>query len=122
MDTSEKNKCYFRWGECSQGASGSHLCMSDPNHTGLHGCVDCGVVYLRKRPEVINLTFSDQPKAEPFRFQPMRGDEVERWLKVWRDHFPDDEMRQTIDDMLEDYREHADTGTPLDAIIERGKM
>jgi hypothetical protein len=57
------------------------------------------------------------------RHEPHRGDEVERWLTGWRDAFPADGLGvhlivwQTIDDMVEDYRVHADTGTPLDAEV-----
>lgn len=48
---------------------------------------------------------------------PRRGSAVEAWIKSWRDAFADDESDlrwQTLDDMLDDYREHADTNTPLD--------
>jgi hypothetical protein len=127
MDTSGKtDECNWEWGDrlTRRGTSDiahTHRCAALPEHEGLHACTYCGVVHLTRRPAV-HLTFSDQPRAQPIRFQPMRGDEVERWLKAWRDRFPDDEMRQTIDDILEDYREHADTGTPLDAEIKRGKL
>ena len=52
--------------------------------------------------------------------QPRRGDDVATWLKKWRDQFPKrnkngfaNERYQVLDDLLDDYRLHADTGTPL---------
>lgn len=46
-------------------------------------------------------------------------DDVEVWLKVHRDrHSPDDvfslEVRAGIDEMLDDFRDHKASGTPLD--------
>lgn len=57
-----------------------------------------------------------------------RGDEVEAWLKRRRDKFPkpdrywaeSDLQWSTLDDLLDAYREHADTGTPLSEEIEDG--
>lgn len=54
--------------------------------------------------------------------EPRRGDEVERWLLGWRDSLSDltyaeREAKATIDDMIDDYRLHADTGTPLDTEV-----
>lgn len=56
--------------------------------------------------------------------QPHRGSDVEAWIKRHRDehgnlsaNYPTDEWR-AIDNMLDDYREHADTGTPLDREVE----
>jgi hypothetical protein len=56
------------------------------------------------------------------RYEPHRGDEVERWLKGWRDSFREDVPEElpfwtVLDDALDDYRLHADTGTPLDAEV-----
>jgi hypothetical protein len=49
---------------------------------------------------------------------PARGDTVETWLKAQRDRFEDHYGRlpgwYQIDDVLDQYRLHADTGTPLD--------
>jgi hypothetical protein len=51
--------------------------------------------------------------------QARRGDEVEAWLKRQRD-----ERRKlsagwmALDDALDDYRLHADTGTPLGEKVE----
>lgn len=45
---------------------------------------------------------------------PRRGDDVEQWLKRERDLCArDNEQWHCLDFMLEDYRLHADTGTPL---------
>jgi len=52
--------------------------------------------------------------------EPRRGDDVDRWLKRWRDRYREDGGEWepiaygAIDDMLDDYRLHAGTGTPLD--------
>jgi hypothetical protein len=51
--------------------------------------------------------------------RPQRGDAVEAWLKQQRDqygwHGTNDATRwNTLDRLLDDYRLHADTGTPLD--------
>jgi hypothetical protein len=52
---------------------------------------------------------------------PQRGDEVERWLKAFRDGLsPVSDDWHTVDWLLDNYREHADTGTPLDAVVNRG--
>jgi hypothetical protein len=48
----------------------------------------------------------------PGDFQPRRGDDVEAWLRQWRDQYADDAWR-ALDDALDDYRLHADTGAPL---------
>jgi hypothetical protein len=49
--------------------------------------------------------------------QPARGDHVETWLKGQRDALEDGYGRlpawYALDDLLDDYRLHADTGTPL---------
>lgn len=45
---------------------------------------------------------------------PRRGDHVEAWLKGRRDALPkEDGLWWYLDDMLDDYRLHADTSTPL---------
>lgn len=55
-------------------------------------------------------------RQEPAAFTPARGDAVEAWLRAHRDSYDRDHDRQwpAIDEMLDDYRLHADTGTPLD--------
>lgn len=49
--------------------------------------------------------------------QPRRGDHIEAWLKTQRDLHRDAQGPtcgwQHLDDLLDDYRLHADTGTPL---------
>ena len=51
--------------------------------------------------------------------QPKRGDDVETWLKKWRDDaFAEfDTVYWTIDAMLDEYRLRADTGLTLDRPI-----
>lgn len=56
--------------------------------------------------------------------QAKRGDEVEAWLKRLRDQHHNQASGYTgdpwwlLDDALEDYRLHADTGTPLSEDVE----
>lgn len=50
--------------------------------------------------------------------QPRRGDDVETWLKRERDKHVDNDGNELpyywpIDDLLDDYRLHSDTGVPL---------
>lgn len=53
---------------------------------------------------------------------PSRDDAIVEWLRRWRDRYDDDTKRFNdfgspywlLDSMLDDYRLHADTGTPLD--------
>lgn len=46
---------------------------------------------------------------------PRRRDQVERWLKAQRDAAYGQPLQwETIDSLLDDYRLHADTRTPLD--------
>jgi len=55
--------------------------------------------------------------AEPFKAK--RGDEVEAWLKKARDQFSDSRTEyEAVDDLLDDYRAHADYGTPLSEVVE----
>jgi hypothetical protein len=53
-----------------------------------------------------------RPQA-PARHQARRGDDVEAWLKGWRDLLGGDPWL-AVNGLLDDYRLHADTGTPLD--------
>lgn len=54
---------------------------------------------------------------------PRRGDEVEAWIKRTRDSYCSPGLEYegcgqawyALDDLLDDYRLHADTGTSLDA-------
>lgn len=57
------------------------------------------------------------------RHKPRRGSDVAAWLKEWRDHSmfsTDDQSRSVIDSLLDDYRLHADTVTPLDQVVVDG--
>lgn len=53
-------------------------------------------------------------------YQPERGDAVEAWIKRHRDSYGSqvDDAWRVLDDLLDDYREHADTGTPLDREVQ----
>jgi hypothetical protein len=47
-------------------------------------------------------------------FRPMRGDDVEAWIKRRRDELPRNlDEWDTLDYLLDNYRLHADLGTPL---------
>lgn len=53
--------------------------------------------------------------------QPRRGDQIEQWLKAHRDRREErDGVWWYLDEMLDDYRLHADTGTPLDQHVCEG--
>lgn len=52
---------------------------------------------------------------------PRRGDPVEQWLKARRDAAVAWDAWHVIDGMLDRYRLHADTGTPLDRHVREGK-
>lgn len=55
-----------------------------------------------------------EPVSEDSYHQARRGGEVEAWIKRWRDRYTRQGPRWlALDDMLDDYRLHADTGTPL---------
>jgi DNA polymerase-3 subunit epsilon len=67
---------------------------------------------------VIDGSWPLQPHPELVPHQPARGDAVEQWLKAQRDahldgyNSPSPEWH-ALDRVLDDYRLHADTGTPL---------
>lgn len=54
---------------------------------------------------------------------PKRGDDIEVWIKQWRDRYAprrndlDTAAWILADDMLDDYRLHADTGMPIDQAV-----
>ena len=54
---------------------------------------------------------SYQPAARP-----RRGDQFEQWLKAQRDEYESEgsEQWKALNEALDTYRLHADTGTPLD--------
>ena len=52
--------------------------------------------------------------------QPKRGDDVEAWIKNTRDKYDRFSCRwewTSLDDLLDDYRLHADAGVPLDTEV-----
>lgn len=49
---------------------------------------------------------------------PRRGDAVEAWIKRTRDEWANGDAYRALDGLLDDYRDHADTGTSLDQPIE----
>jgi hypothetical protein len=52
---------------------------------------------------------------------PERGDDVSRWLKVWRQQFSyDSNAWHAVNAVLNDYRLHADTGKPLHMHVTEG--
>jgi hypothetical protein len=52
-------------------------------------------------------------------FKPQRGDEIERWIKTQRDTYNQGSQAWVaLDDALDCYRLHADTGTPLDGEVD----
>lgn len=55
---------------------------------------------------------------------PRRGDQVEAWLKQQRDERRDDDHGQwsTLDALLDAYRLHADTSTPLSEHVCEGRV
>lgn len=54
-------------------------------------------------------------------FRASRGDDIEAWLRHWRDRYESGAIIwYVLDDMLDDYREHADTGTLLGEKVRRG--
>lgn len=70
--------------------------------------------------------YGDQPvplpgAVVPAPHQARRDDDVDRWLKRKRNELDDYGwlaiVRSAIEDLLDDYRLHADTGTPLDAEV-----
>jgi hypothetical protein len=53
--------------------------------------------------------------AEGYQAAPRRGDQFEQWLKAQRDKNREgSEGWNFFETLLDDYRLHADTGTPLD--------
>lgn len=71
--------------------------------------------------------------ARPFRdaptdaVQPRRGDVFEQWLKARRDEYGWEganrrDLWDVLDDVLDLYRLHADTGTPLGEHVCEGKV
>jgi hypothetical protein len=50
---------------------------------------------------------------------PCRGNDVEKWIKHFRDSYNRNSgVWIALDDLLDDYRLHADLGAPLDRYVE----
>lgn len=61
---------------------------------------------------ILDRTASSAPAVPPL---PRRGDHVEAWLKKQRDEFErGDSVWPILDYVVDQYRLHADTRTPLD--------
>ena len=63
----------------------------------------------------------------PAEARPQRGDQFETWLKEQRDEHNsygtgDHEMSDILDNLLDRYRLHADTGTPLGEHVCEGRV
>lgn len=95
----------------------ARTCCSTPAGTSHQGtCPNSVMCCGEYRPHVNELP--------PPRREPRRDDDVDRWLKRTRDSLlalgsgRDTVLAaQAVDDLLNDYRLHADTGTPLDAEV-----
>jgi len=54
--------------------------------------------------------------------EPHRNEDIANWIKRHRDVYWKNSRKWTaLDDLLDDYREHADTGTPLHFEVKRGQ-
>lgn len=54
---------------------------------------------------------------------PVRGDHIDQWLRAQRDKYQScDSQWDVIDTVLDHYRLHADTGTPLDEHVCEGRV
>ena len=59
---------------------------------------------------------ADNIEPAPPEHTPRRGDDVEHWIKRYRDAYGQigaSDVWVVIDDLLDEYRLHCDTGTPL---------
>jgi len=66
---------------------------------------------IRARAQAL---FDGVSGLRPIRHLPIRGNDVEVWIKSRRDaELPGAEAWMALDDALDDYRLHADTGLPL---------
>jgi hypothetical protein len=69
------------------------------------------------RPSVLSVPDDREAPEEPEQHRPQRGSDVEAWLKAKRDVYNDESGASgawwALDDLLDDYRLHADTGQPL---------
>lgn len=70
-------------------------------------------------PHYVGVVAQQQPDTET---RPARGDQFEAWLKAQRDEFArGDSPWPVLDYLLDNYRLHADTGTPLDEHVCEGR-
>lgn len=67
-----------------------------------------------------HILYSGDEGTPASKHQARRGDEIEAWIKRTRDVYARaDECWHAIDGLLDDYRLHADTGTPLSGEVEQ---
>lgn len=69
--------------------------------------------YAQRDQSEAELGLAPREYAVNARHQPRRGDDVEAWLRGWRDLLGGDPWH-AVNGLLHDYQSHADTGTPLD--------
>jgi hypothetical protein len=81
---------------------------------------DAQALIDRHRDEALRRMADEPPQPE----RPRRGDEVEAWLKAQRDGWFDDTGAEwhALDGLLDRYRLHADTGTPLGEHVCEGRV
>lgn len=63
--------------------------------------------------------------APPAVHEPRRGSDVEQWLRRERDRYGQDRSVtewRVLDDLIDDYRLHADTGVPIDSDDNMGPL
>ncbi|MGX1221963.1 hypothetical protein [Streptomyces ambofaciens] len=74
-----------------------------------------GRTALEYRGLITAALMADETAATETAHQPRRGDQFEAWLKAQRDEYEVESGPQwrALDEVLDTYRLHADTGTPL---------
>ncbi|GHC36782.1 MULTISPECIES: hypothetical protein [Streptomyces rochei group] len=78
---------------------------------------------LRSENQRANAAIAREEAAEQAAEQPHRGDAFEAWLKAQRDAcFGHASSWAAVDGLLDQYRLHADTGTPLGEHVCEGKV
>lgn len=85
-------------------------------HVTVESTLDSSVTAER----VANLFKIRNGEYSTMSFQPQRDDEVAKWIKEVRDRFRWGARNRTVsfnvlDDLLDEYRLHADTGVPLNS-------
>lgn len=99
-------RCRYCGADCSDGRSW--------DGGDLYACGPCSDGRAARNRAARDAAKARQPDTETLR--PARGDQFEAWLKAQRDEY---EVRSSpqwgaLDEALDTYRLHADTGTPLD--------